>query len=309
MLRGFARDPHDQPNMGIRSKHITMSKKYVLITGASKGIGRACALYLEHKGMHILAGVRSEEDGAALQAVSSGRLVPIILDITNNVHIEMLAQTVQHHVGNEGLWGVVNNAGIAVAGPIEFAPPDALRRQLEVNVIGHMAVTQALLPLLRQSRGRIVMMSSIVGRMPEPMIGMYAASKKALEALTDSLRCEVHGAVHVSIIQPGVIRTPIWETSRETFAQIFDPMPPHMEQRYAPHLATVDILAQLSATKGSDPEKVAHAVAHALTARHPRTRYLVGLDAHLKAVLALLPDRIRDRLFHWAIHAIAALQK
>lgn len=294
-----------RPNLSYNHRASSIQDYYVLVTGASKGIGRACALHLDQLGMTVLAGVRTEADGNALRAESSGRLIPMLLDITNQEHIDTLAQTVQAHVGQAGLWGVVNNAGIAIAGPVEFVPIDAWRHQLEVNVIGQIAITQALLPLLRETRGRIVMMSSIGGRHTEPMIGAYSASKHALEALSDTLRCELGGAVQVSLIEPGIIKTPIWDTSQQTFERLFQQMPPQMPLLYGPHLTVLQEFVTAGKTQGIPPEKVASAVAHALTARRPRTRYLVGIDARIKAVLAGLPDRLHDALINALIHAMA----
>lgn len=293
------------PNLSYNHRATSIQDYYVLITGASKGIGRACALHLDQLGMTVLAGVRTESDGNALRAESSGRLIPILLDITNQAHIDTLAQTVQSLVGKAGLWGVVNNAGIAVAGPVEFVPIDAWRHQFEVNVIGQVAVTQALLPLLRETRGRIVMMSSIGGRHTEPMIGAYSASKHALEALSDTLRCELGGAVQVSLIEPGIIKTPIWDTSQQAFERLLEKMPPQMPLLYGPHLIVLEAFVTAGKTQGIPPEKVASAVAHALTARRPRTRYLVGIDARIKAVLTGLPDRLHDALINLLVQAMA----
>jgi NAD(P)-dependent dehydrogenase (short-subunit alcohol dehydrogenase family) len=188
--------------------------KTVVITGASTGIGAACAWHLDRLGFTVLAGVRRMEDGEALKAQASTRLQPIILDVTDTKSIEEARQVVAELVGARGVAGLVNNAGIAVAGPLETVPIADLRRQFEVNVIGQVAVTQAFLPLLRRGRGRIVNMGSIAGRAAMPVMGPYSASKFALEALTDALRLEVQQwGIQVSIVEPGAIATPIWTKS------------------------------------------------------------------------------------------------
>ena len=173
----------------------------VVVTGASSGIGRACALHLAALGLQVFAGVRRAEDGAALQAASSARLTPMLLDVADETSIRAATDTITAAVGEAGLAGLVNNAGIGVAGPLEFLPLAEFRTQLEVNVTGQLAVTQALLPLLRQGRGRIVNMGSIGGRIAAPFVGPYSASKFALEALTDALRMELRPwGLHVAIV-------------------------------------------------------------------------------------------------------------
>lgn len=190
------------------------SRGTVLITGASTGIGEACALRMDHAGYMVFAGVRREADGEKLREKSSSRLSPIMLDVTDTASIERAAETVRATVGESGLTGLVNNAGISVPCPIEFIPLRDLRLQLEVNVVGQVAVTQAFLPLLRQSRGRIVLMSSLCGFISMPGLDAYNASKHALEAIADVLRRELQPAgVRVSIVQPVFISTPIWEKS------------------------------------------------------------------------------------------------
>jgi NAD(P)-dependent dehydrogenase (short-subunit alcohol dehydrogenase family) len=184
----------------------------------------------------------------------------------------------------------VNNAGVAVAGPLEFLPADELRRQFEVNVVGQLRVTQLCLPALRAARGRVVNMGSISGRNALPLLGAYAMSKFALEAMTDSLRVEVEPwGIHVAIVEPGTIKTPIWTRER--------PEPPaEALSLYGARLAAFRKLAVARGTAGAPPEAVAAAVEHALTAEKPRTRYLVGRDAKLRARVERLPDRLRDRL-------------
>jgi NAD(P)-dependent dehydrogenase (short-subunit alcohol dehydrogenase family) len=276
--------------------------KTVLITGASKGIGRACALRLHRLGMRVLAGVRSERDGEALRAATSDLLVPLRLDVTSEDDIAAAASRVDALTGGEGLHGLVNNAGVAVAGPLEFLPPAELRRQLEINVVGQVAVTQALLPAIRRARGRIVLIGSVSGRSALPFTGAYAASKHALEAVADALRVELRpSGIDVVIVEPGVIATPIWATSIETGMRLRAAMPPELERLYGARLDGIRRRAERG-MGGLPPDVVARAVEHALTSRRPRTRYLVGRDARLRVALRLLlPDRWRDALIERAL--------
>ncbi len=194
------------------------ASRFVLITGASTGIGAACAIGCAQQGMTVFAGVRDLQAGEALRARGGTAIVPIQLDVTDGeIHQEAALRLSRQRVGREGLSGLVNNAGIAIGSPLELIPLPELRRQFEVNVIGQIAVTQALLPLIRRARGRIVNMGSIAGRGTIPMMGPYSASKFALEALTDALRLELYPwGIEVSIIEPGAIATPIWSKSLST---------------------------------------------------------------------------------------------
>jgi NAD(P)-dependent dehydrogenase (short-subunit alcohol dehydrogenase family) len=274
----------------------------VLITGASTGIGAACALHLDRVGFRIWAGVRRSSDGEALVGQASRRLTPIILDVTDSNSIAAALAGVSADVGSDGLAGLVNNAGIVVAAPVEILPIAELRKQLEVNVIGLVAVTQASLPLLRRGRGRVVNMGSISGRMATPVIGAYAASKFAVEALTDALRVEVQPwGIDVALIEPGAVATPIWEKSQAAGLALRQAWTPDAAGLYADALSAVERAALRSARRAISPEAVVRAVAHALTATRPKTRYLVGTAARMQATIALLPDRLRDRLLTRAL--------
>lgn len=267
----------------------------VVITGASTGIGEACTLRLDRLGFRVFAGVRRPADGERLRAATSDRLMPVYLDVTDSESIRSAAEQVARILGTDPLAGLVNNAGIAVAAPVEFLPLDALRRQLEVNVIGQVAVTQAFLPLLRQARGRIVNMSSVSGRIASPFLGAYSASKFALEALTDALRLELRPwGIRVSLVEPGVIQTPIWNKSLAAAETLQAGLPPAAHELYG--LAVEALRAGVSELKGLPPERVADAVVHALAARRPKARYVVGRDARLGAALSHLPTRLRDSL-------------
>jgi len=212
----------------------------------------------------------------------------LVFDVTDADAVGAAAAAVDR------LDALVNNAGIAIAAPLEFLPPDELARQLDVNVIGHVRVLQAVLPALRRSRGRVVFVGSIGGRSALPFLGAYAASKFALEAITDSLRVELAPfGIQVSIVEPGTIATPMW-TKRQ---RSVDEMPPQVAELYGERIARFRKLAtERSAGRGVPPEEVAKAIEHALTADKPKTRYVVGRDAKMRGTVQKLPDRVRDRV-------------
>lgn len=275
----------------------------VVITGASTGIGAACALHLDRLGFLVFAGVRNDPDGTALRARSSGRLMPLPLDVTDQGSIQKAQVIVAEHVKESGLYGLINNAGIAVVGPLEAVPISELRRQLEVNVTGQVAVTQAFLPLIRQAHGRIVNMGSIAGRAATPLMGPYAASKFALEAITDALRLEVQQwGIQVVIVEPGAIATPIWEKSGKEARDLEAATPVALRAQYTPMITAVRKAVEQAAERAISPDIVAKVVEQALTASRPKTRYLVGTDAKIRALMVkLLPDRISDRLLTWVL--------
>jgi len=257
-----------------------------LVTGASTGIGRATATHLAGLGFDVLAGVRDPGDAPP-------GLEPIQLDVTEPGHVAAAAE----RVGGT-LHALVNNAGIGIPGPVEAVPVAEWRRQMEVDVLGQVAVTQAMLPAVLNARGRIVNMSSISGRVALPLLGTYAASKFALEAMTDALRREIetHG-VYVVSVEPGGIVTPIWDKGIARSERVLEDMPAEVRRRYERLFAAVRREADRRARDGLPPEAVAEVVGRALTARRPRTRYVVGRDARVRAALVrLLPDRAYDAL-------------
>jgi NAD(P)-dependent dehydrogenase (short-subunit alcohol dehydrogenase family) len=271
----------------------------VLVTGASTGIGRATALLLDSHGFTVFAGVRTEAAAATLAGDASDKLVPLILDVTKPDQITAAAAA----TASSGLplVGLVNNAGIAAAAPLEFIPIEDFRHQLEVNVVGQLAVTQAMLAQLRAAKGRIVNVTSIGGLVAGAMLGPYHASKFALEALTDTMRVELAPwGLHVSAIEPGQIATPIWTTSGvaadRMLAAAADSSNGAVHELYADRIAGARRMAA-SGNSGLPPLEVAKVIERALTARRPRTRYPVGPDAKIgAAIIARLPDRLRDRL-------------
>lgn len=272
--------------------------KTVLITGASTGIGRASVLRMDAEGWRVFATVRREDDAEELRRVGSERVEPLLLDVTDPDQITATAERVGAEVGAAGLAGLVNNAGIAVVAPLETIPIEDLRHQLEVNLISQVAVTQALLPLIRTARGRVVFLSSIGGRMALPFSAPYHASKYGIEAVTDCLRQELRPwGIEVVAIEPGSIDTPIWERGEKRASATAAKAPPAQEALYGEQLESFRGAVRRTAERGIPPTKVADAICHALTARRPRTRYLVGLDARGQALLGrALPSRLMDRM-------------
>jgi NAD(P)-dependent dehydrogenase (short-subunit alcohol dehydrogenase family) len=269
----------------------------VVVTGSSTEIGRASALALAREGVSVFAGVRKPEDGEALVAAAEGELEPLALDVADGASIAAATERVRE--ATEGrLAGLVNNAGIVVPGPVEAVDLDELRRQLEVNVVGQVAVTQAFLPMIRAARGRVVLMSSIGGRMSVPHLSAYNASKHALEAIGDSLRQEMRQfGVEVAIVEPGSVATPFWDKGHAEAPKARAAMGPELLGLYGPELDELEAASRKTAARGVAPERVADAVVHALTATRPKTRYLVGMDAKVQAQLRkLVPDRVLDRL-------------
>lgn len=272
--------------------------KSALVTGASTGIGRATALHLDGEGWRVFAGVRREEDAASLREAGSERLEPLMLDVTDAAQIDAAAERIGTAVGETGLDGLVNNAGIAVPGPLETLPIDDFRRQVEVNLTAHVAVTQAMLPTIRHARGRVVFITSIGGLMAFPMFGAYHAAKFGLEAVGDVLRQELRPwRIKVAVVEPGSIATPIWERGEAEVDAIAARARDGHAELYGDAIDAYREVARKTGARGIPPERVARTIERALTARRPRTRYLVGADAKGQAIAArLLPDRLRDWL-------------
>ncbi len=275
----------------------------VVITGASTGIGAACALALDKLGYRVFAGIRDQADGARLTASASPRLMPIGLDVTDAASIAAAVHTVKAMVGEQGLAGLVNNAGIAVAGPVEALPLSEWRRQFEVNIFGLVAVTQAFLPLLRQGYGRVINMASMSGRAAMPYMAPYSASKHSLAGLTTSLRIELQPwGIHVALIEPGAIATPIWGKTKKEVDAWESGWSREMKALYGSAFSKVKEGASKIGAQAPPPGIVVDAVIHALRSRFPKTRYLVGRDTKIRALLVtLLPDRLHDWLVRKAI--------
>jgi NAD(P)-dependent dehydrogenase (short-subunit alcohol dehydrogenase family) len=270
----------------------------VVVTGASSGIGRACVLDLDWRGFRVFAGVRKEEDAEALRRDASARLMPVMIDVTDPAAIAALRETVDRELGAEPLRGLVNNAGVGTGGPLEALDVDELRTTLEINTVAPVAIAQQLIPRLRESRGRVINITSIGGRIAQPFLGPYSASKFALEALTDTMRRELlPWGIHVAAIEPGNVKTRIWEKGGQSVDAAREAMTDEQRRLYGANLDRMERLIGFADRNGTKPEKVARVVAHALTSERPRARYLVGADARVQlAIDRLLPTRVVDRL-------------
>jgi len=271
-----------------------MANDAVLVTGASTGIGHAIAMLLAENGYTVYAGVRKEGDRERLEAEHQ-RIRPVILDVTVPADVTRAVQTVLEN--GDTLVGLVNNAGIAVAGPLEFLPLEALRHQFEVNTIAPIAMTQAALPLLRQTRGRIINVGSIAGRLSAPFVGPYSASKAAIASLTDALRQELaRFGVAVSLLEFASVKTPIWEKGRAGKDALVASMPPQAMTYYGTLVNAVVAQTAREEDEGMEPQRIAATVLAALRAPKPRERYVIGRKARIQAVAAILPPSTRDQL-------------
>ena len=262
----------------------------VLITGAARGIGRATATTLAGKGWDVIAGVRRAEDGEALTA-ENPRIRHVKLDVTDADDLAALPGALP-----DRLDAVINNAGIAVTGPIEGLPLDALRHQLEVNVVGQAAVTQAALPALRAAKGRIVFVSSVSGRVAQPLFGAYNASKFALEGMADAMRNELHPwGIRVVLIEPAQTDTDMWRNATEQFDRDVAALSDEARRLYAPHLEATRKLIPRAQKMASPTGGVVASIERALTSANPRARYVVGALPRVQAALAdVTPTRVLD---------------
>ncbi len=266
----------------------------IVVTGASSGIGEDAARTFARRGYVVYAGVRNDADAARV-ATLHDNVRPVLLDVTNPAQIAAAAETVAQRA--IPLRALVNNAGIAVGGPLEFLPVDELRRVFEVNVFGQIAVTQAMLPFLRQTRGRIVFVGSISGRITAPFLGPYSSSKFALRALTDALRLELGSAgIAVSLIEPGSVKTPIWQKGRDSRARLLGRLPPQALERYGGALDKLFAATEAEEGRAMPVEVVTRAIVEAVNAKKPRTNAILGGPAKAGSILALLPTAWRDRL-------------
>lgn len=270
----------------------------VVITGASSGMGRACAVRLSESGFSVFAGVRKRGDADRIRGLGIPKLQPVLLDITDPNSISAAVETVGHQVGTTGLYALVNNAGIGVTAPVEAVPLDDLRRQFEVNVFGQVAVTKAFLPSIRAAKGRIINVGSVGGKLSIPFGGLLCASKSALELLNDSLRMELASSdVQVILVAPGSIRTEAAEklvTESETMISKFSA---DSKSRYEAAYRSFVKKFREEESKGVGPEVMAETVLRALTISRPKTRYPVGPKSRVLPFLSsVLPPRVLDRL-------------
>jgi NAD(P)-dependent dehydrogenase (short-subunit alcohol dehydrogenase family) len=272
-----------------------------LVTGASTGIGKATALRLTASGWDVFAGVRDPAVGEALAGEARGRLTPLQLDVTDADQIQRAAETVRASAPGGALHALVNNAGVAVGGPLETMALAELRQQLEVNFFGQVAVTQALLPALRTARGRIVFLSSVGGLITTPYMAPYHASKYAIEAVANSLRIELAGShIQVALIEPGSVKTPIWDKGREQVDDVR--LPDELQHLYGHVPAAMRKTLEDTARRGVPPERVAQTIERVLSVRRVRARYIVGVDARAMVWASrVLPDRAFDRILRRAV--------
>jgi NAD(P)-dependent dehydrogenase (short-subunit alcohol dehydrogenase family) len=269
----------------------------VLVTGAARGIGRATVLGLARAGWDVFAGVRRAEDGSALVAAGGGTVTPVTLDITDAAQVAALDEAVPARLD-----AVVNNAGIVVGGPVEAVPLDDLRRQLEVNLVGQVAITQAVMPRLRESRGRALFVSSLSGRVATPMTGPYNASKFALEGLVDALRMEVRPwGVRVILVEPAQTDTDMWREANSALDEAVEALAPEQRELYAKHIEGWRRSIPRSQKMASSVDRVAETIERALTARRPRARYVVGVGPRVQGAMAsLTPTAAMDAVLRSA---------
>jgi NAD(P)-dependent dehydrogenase (short-subunit alcohol dehydrogenase family) len=279
---------------------MTSSSELAVVTGASTGIGAATARELARRGYHVLAGVRRDRDADAIRAPG---IEPVIIDVTKPDQIEALATRVHGDPQGRALRALVNNAAIQANVPIEAFAIDEWRRMFEVNLFGQVAVTQALLPALIDSSGRVVNISSVGGKVAMATYGPYAATKFAIEAVSDSLRRELAPfGVKVIVVEPGAVRTEMLGRAITTAREAMSDMTPEQSRRYGGLVAAVNAQALSSTRSGLPADAAAKVIAKAVTSSKPRTRYTVGRDAAMiTRLVRFLPDRTLDRVLAAAL--------
>ena len=269
-----------------------------LITGTSTGIGEACVARLADLGWTVYAGVRRPEDADRLKADHVGDVRPVILDVSKPEDITRVVEEISRESGDRGLQALVNNAGVGVGGPVEYVTEADWRWVFDVNFFGVIGLTRTAIPLLRSGHGRIVHIGSVGGRLSSPGLAPYSASKHAIEALAEAQRHEFARSgtpIKVALIEPGEVKTAIWDKAAATADEIERSLDDIGRKRYQWLLDESRGFIAEGREKGVPASKVAEAVEHALTARRPKARYLVGPDAKLAGhIVTRLPDRLRD---------------
>jgi len=269
-----------------------------LVTGTSSGIGEACVRRLAAGSWTVYAGVRRPEDGERLAGVG-GDVRPLILDVSDTEQVDAAVDRLQTDTGDQGLAGLVNNAGIGVGGPVEYLSDEDWQRVFDVNLFAPVRLSRLAMPLLRAGHGRIVYIGSVGGRLAAPGLGPYAASKHALEAVAEAQRQELRraGGLFVSLVEPGEVKTAIWDKAQGELAALDQMRDEQGHERYGWLLEQSKGFLDEGRRQGVDADRVARAVEHALTARTPKRRYLVGPDAKISGhVISKTPDRVRDAL-------------
>lgn len=269
---------------------------HVLVTGTSSGIGKATMAAAAAAGWHVFAGDRVEGERATT-AVGSGLVTPVHLDVTQDADIAAAEAVIAAHVGSAGLNGLANIAGIGVPGPLEIMPMADLRRSFDVDFFGQVALTQAMLPMLRAARGRIVFIGSLVDRLTIPFMGALATSKSAVAALADTWRQELAPwGIHVTLVEPGFISTGADQTTKAMIDRVLADMTPDQRALYGDMFQTMTERGYETQTSGSTPEGVADVIIEALTDKHPKDHVLTGSKAHVGAMLGRLPQSVQDHL-------------
>jgi NAD(P)-dependent dehydrogenase (short-subunit alcohol dehydrogenase family) len=272
---------------------VSAPREAIVVSGASTGIGAASAERLARDGFLVFAGVRTDTDAAAVEALHPN-VRALRLDVTDDASIEAAVTTVAE--AGLAVRGLVNNAGIAVGGPVEFLPLALWRRVYDVNLFGAIGLTQAFLPLLRTARGRLVFVGSVGGRMAAPFVAPYSSSKFALRALADALRVELRSTgIRVVLIEPGGVKTPIWRKGRDAKQELLDAMAPEAVHHYGPQMDAMFAVTESEERSGMPVERVSDVIAVALTSPKPRANYLVGIQARGGSILALMPAAFRER--------------
>lgn len=267
------------------------------VTGAGSGIGRACVAALAERGIKVVAGVLDEAQHRELLDAGDPAQAVIPFDVGSEASVREALETARPHFEGQRLVGVVNSAGIVVAGPLELLPDEDLRRQFDVNVFGLMSVTRQLLPRLREAGGRVVQVGSVGGRLSVPFTGAYSASKFAVRALSDALRVELepHG-VHVALIEPGPIATPIWQASISRAKRLLERLGGRADDLYGAEIERVFEATAATERAAIPVEHVSNVVTHAILHPRPRAQYLVGRAAWMQAAVSELPAGLRDRV-------------
>lgn len=270
------------------------TKKVALISGCSSGIGEDIAIKLAESGWHVIAGVRKQDDFDTLKS-KQANIIPIFLDVTNQAHIQSCIEELENQ--GQGIDVLINNAGVACGGPIEITSMDEWRTVFDVNVFGLVALTTALMPFVRKSKGRIINISSISGLIASPFMSVYASSKFAVEAFSDSLRREVKSqGIDVSIIEPGPIKTKIWDKGVDESANKLTTLTGELQKAYADSATQFKASIDEAVTSALPVSATTRAIYHACTSDKPRSRYIISKNKRIIKLLRLLPDRWADKL-------------
>jgi NAD(P)-dependent dehydrogenase (short-subunit alcohol dehydrogenase family) len=274
----------------------TRRKRSVVVTGASSGIGKATVLRLATNGWRVFAAVRKQQDAELLRSQSGDCVETVLLDVADEGSIRAAAEEVNSRLGNDGLDGLFNNAGIGAVSPIEYTKVDSIRRVYEVNLFGQISVIQAFLPLLRRAKGRIVNTGSVGDHLSPPFAGVLASSKAAFASVSSSLRMELRAqGIYVIVVEPGSINTPAVEKTLGGVEKQITSLPPEGARLYAAGIRRMAAVFAKNEKAGSSPDVVAQIVEKALNAEKPRTRYPAGKDSIMLITLArLLPEKLLD---------------